>query len=139
MRIVLKPCRQSLTSYSPVKAYWVFPPVADAKCLNEGLVDTIIGALNIFVDLLVTCLPIPVVISLRMPLKERLGVIVLLGIGSCAVVAAAAKTYYVYVALIGSWDQTWWTVPIWITAIVEANVIIVSSEASWNLLSLIEC
>ena len=93
------------------------------------MVDTVIGSLNIIVDLVVAALPIPVVLSLKLPLRERLGVIVLLGAGSGAVVCATAKTYYVYLALIGSWDQTWWTVPIWITAIVEADVIIVSHSS----------
>jgi len=93
---------------------------------NPQLIILAFGIMNSILNLLITALPVPVVIKLHMPLRERIGVIILLGLGSCTIVCAIVKTYYTWLALAGSYDHTWWCVPAWIAGIIEMNVILVS-------------
>ncbi|CAK3894328.1 unnamed protein product [Lecanosticta acicola] len=113
----------------PVQSYWVFPPMEDAKCLDEGVVTLVIGVLNCFADLLTTLLPIPLVMKLQMPLKQRIGVCILLSLGIVVTVAGVVRTYYVWVALIKSWDETWFSYPLWICAAIEIDVAVICACA----------
>lgn len=134
-----------VSSCRPVQAYWVFPPIANAKCLDEGIVTLIIGILNCVADLLTTLLPIPLVMRLKMPLKQasiqsslpplwkhlsneqqRIGVCVLLSLGVVVTVAGVVRTYYIWQSLINSWDETWYSYPLWICAAIEIDVAVVS-------------
>lgn len=100
--------------------------MADHKCLNEGTVTLIIGIINCVADLLTTLLPIPLVMRLKMPLRDRIGVCILLGLGIVVTVAGVVRTYYIWQSLINSWDETWFSYPLWICAAVEIDVAVVS-------------
>ncbi|KAG9940636.1 hypothetical protein KCV02_g4314, partial [Aureobasidium melanogenum] len=52
---------------SPIEAYWVFPMIKGARCLDEGPVTLTAGVLNCISDLTVTLLPIPIIMGLNMP------------------------------------------------------------------------
>jgi hypothetical protein len=73
----------------PISAYWTFPP--KGKCIDEGQVTLAAGIVNCVADLLVTLLPIPMILKLRMPLKQRLGVCVLLGLGIIVTAAGVVR------------------------------------------------
>ena len=61
------------------------------KCLDEGKVTLAAGIINCFADLLVTALPIPMVMRLQMPIGQRLGVAVLLGLGFIVTLAGVIR------------------------------------------------
>lgn len=79
----------------------------NAKCLSEGITTLIPGALNCVTDLLVTFLPVPIIMRLNMPLKQRIGVTVLLSLGLVVTVAGVIRTYYIWRTLMGTYDETW--------------------------------
>lgn len=106
----------------PVQAYWVFPPMAGHKCLDEGTATLIVGIFNCCADLLTTVLPIPLVVRLTMPVRQRLGVCMLLCLGVLVTVAGIVRTYYIWQSLINSWDETWFSYPLWICAAIEIDV-----------------
>lgn len=87
-----------------------------------------IGIVNCFIDLLVTVLPIPLVRKLQMPLQQRIGVMILLSMGLLVVVAGVVRTYYIWKGLIASYDETWYTFPLWIAAAVEINLGVVRTS-----------
>ncbi|KAK4543304.1 hypothetical protein LTR36_005663 [Oleoguttula mirabilis] len=107
---------------TPVPYYWQYPPTGEGHCLNEGTVTLVAGAVNLFADLITTLVPVPLVMRLRMPLKQRIGVTVLFGLGFVVIVAGSVRTYFIWKGLINSYDETWYAYPLWIAASVEIDV-----------------
>ncbi len=106
----------------PVYAYWAWPPLPNAKCLDEGKVMLGGGIVNSASDLLTTVLPIPIVMRLQMPLRQRIGVCILLCLGMIVTIAGALRTHFTWKSLIESWDETWFAYPLWICAAVEIDL-----------------
>lgn len=104
--------------------------MSDAKCLDEGTTTLAIGIINCVADLLTTLLPIPLVMRLKMPMRDRIGVCILLSLGIVVTVAGVVRTYYIWQSLINSWDETWFSYPLWICAAVEIDVAVVCAPAS---------
>jgi len=102
--------------------------VIDGKCMNEGAATLWVGVVSCCADFLCTILPIPVVLSLRMPLRQRIGVCVLLSAGIVVTVAGIVRTWFIYKSLIATYDETWFTYPLWICAALEIDIAVVSQE-----------
>jgi hypothetical protein len=109
-----------------VQAYWVFPPDPTAKCISEGKSTLAAGIINCFADLLVTMLPMPVVMRLKMPPQQRLAVVSLFSVGLIVTVAGIVRTYFIWKSLLQSYDETWFAYPLWIAAAVEIDLGVVS-------------
>ncbi|KAF2088817.1 hypothetical protein K490DRAFT_38175, partial [Saccharata proteae CBS 121410] len=106
----------------PISGYWQFPQGPNTQCMDEGPATLAIGIVNIFADLFVTLLPVPVIIRLQMPLTRRIGVMILLGLGGIVIIAGTVRTYYIWKGLMDSYDETWFTYPLWICAAVEIDL-----------------
>ena len=85
------------------------------------------GIVNSASDLLTAVLPIPIIMRLQMPLRQRIGVSVLLCLGFIATIAGAVRTYYTWKSLVSSWDETWYAYPLWVAAAVEIHLGMVRS------------
>jgi hypothetical protein len=109
-----------------VQSYWEYPPSADQNCYDEGRLGLPVAIINCIADLVITCLPIPLILKLNMPLRARMGVIVLFCLGFIMLIASALRTYYFYVSEIASYDQSWEAYPLWIASGVEVNLGLVS-------------
>lgn len=83
------------------------------------------GVINCASDLLTTVLPIPIVMRLQMPLRQRIGVCVLLCLGFIVTIAGVVRTYFIWKSLMGSYDETWYSYPLWIAAAVEIDLAVV--------------
>ena len=94
--------------------------------MNEGAATLWVGVVSCCADFLCTILPIPVVLSLRMPLRQRIGVCVLLSAGIVVTVAGVVRTWFIYKSLIETYDETWFTYPLWICAALEIDIAVVS-------------
>ncbi|KAK5148889.1 hypothetical protein LTR04_000378 [Oleoguttula sp. CCFEE 6159] len=112
-------------SVSPVEAYWTFPPIKGSKCLDEGTVTLAAGVINCVADLLVTVLPIPIIMQLQMPIRQRIGVIFLLSLGFIVTIAGVVRTYFIWKSLVNSYDETWFAYPLWIAAAVEIDLAVI--------------
>ncbi|KAF2421520.1 hypothetical protein EJ08DRAFT_491217 [Tothia fuscella] len=106
----------------PVRAYWTFPPIAGAKCIDETPVALAMGCLHTFADLLVTVLPIPVVMKLQMSRVRRMGVLMLFGLGFSITAAGAARTYFSWFTSTGRHDLAWDSYQLFICAVTEVNL-----------------
>ncbi|KAK7210714.1 hypothetical protein V2G26_017892 [Clonostachys chloroleuca] len=89
------------------------------ECLNKGAIAQVI--LNIAFDIIVILIPIPTIMSLKMPRKQRGLVIMILGLGSGAAVVSAVKVWWV-MKMIDSPDMTYTQGQATILTIWEANV-----------------
>ncbi|KAM0717728.1 hypothetical protein Q7P37_007580 [Cladosporium fusiforme] len=109
----------------PVQAYWQFPNVINGQCLDEGKVLLGSAVITCVADFLCTVLPIPAVMRLRMPLRERIGVCFLLSAGIVVTIAGSFRTYFIWLGLIAEYDETWFTYPLWICAAVEIHLSVI--------------
>lgn len=113
---------------SPVRAYWDIALSESGHCLNEGTMTLSAGIINCVADLLTTILPIPIVVKLQMPLKQRCGVCVLLCLGFMVTIAGIVRTFYIWKSLVASWDESWYAYPLWIAAAVEIDLAVVCTH-----------
>lgn len=111
---------------SPIRAYWTYPILPNQKCISEGKLTLGCGVVNTFLDLLTTTIPIPLIINLQLPLRRRLGAIVLVSLGLIVTIAGAVRTYYTWQGLLASYDQTWYSYGLWISAAIEIDLGVVS-------------
>lgn len=65
-----------------------------------------------------------------MPLRERIGVCFLLSAGIVVTIAGIVRTYFVYQGLVATYDETWYTYPLWICAAIEIHLAVVSHDIS---------
>ncbi|TKA67673.1 hypothetical protein B0A55_08648 [Friedmanniomyces simplex] len=124
---------------TPVPYYWQYPPQTAGHCMDEGTVTLAAGIINIFNDLLTAIIPIPLVMRLRMPMTQRIGVCVLFGLGFIVIVAGSVPTFYIWKGLMATWDETWYAYPLWIAAAVEIDIGVICacddsgpSDSSWR-------
>lgn len=123
------PCLPDTDSvFSPVSAAFDVTKKASAVCINEGVLFYVGGIINTIADALVTVLPIPLIMRLKMPKHERIGVVVLLSLGFFVTIAGIVRTYYIWLAQVHTQDETWWSYPLFVAASVEVDVGIVSNR-----------
>ncbi|KAF2476573.1 uncharacterized protein BDR25DRAFT_375541 [Lindgomyces ingoldianus] len=118
----------SIFQCNPVRNYWIFGAPANT-CLDEGKVTLAAGIINCVADVFCTLLPIPMVISLQMPRRQRMAVIVLFSLGFIVTVAGIVRTWYIYKSLIAEYDETWYAFPLWIAAAVEIDLGVICASA----------
>jgi hypothetical protein len=66
-----------------------------------------------------------------MPVRQRLAVAILFGLGLIVSVAGVVRTWFIYRSLFGEYDQTWYAYPLWIAAAIEIDLGVVSL-ADWK-------
>lgn len=67
---------------APVQAaYDITIPPEDVKCVNINAFYLANAAVNIFTDILTYSLPIPMLVSLQLPRRQKIGLTVILGLG----------------------------------------------------------
>jgi len=69
------------------------------------------------------------IMKLKMPLKQRLIVCLLLGLGIIVTAAGVVRTYFIWKALIDTYDMTWFAYPLWICAAVEIDLAVLCACA----------
>lgn len=110
----------------PFHAAWTLAKTPGAHCINEGTVMLAGGIVNVVADALVTVIPIPLILRLKMPKHDQIGVLVLLSLGFFVTIAGIVRTYYIWLALVHTKDSSWYSHPLFIAAAVEVDVGIVS-------------
>ncbi|KAF2856944.1 hypothetical protein T440DRAFT_494693 [Plenodomus tracheiphilus IPT5] len=112
----------------PVKNYWTLSaPIG--TCMDEGVVTLVCGIINCVADFATTITPIPLVMRLHMPRRQRVAVAFLFGLGIIVTVAGIVRTWFIYQSLIKSYDQTWYAYPLWIAAAVEIDLGVICASA----------
>jgi hypothetical protein len=111
---------------SPIRAMWTYPAIK-SKCVNEGIMTFICGIINTIADIAVVVLPIPLIYKLRLPLKCRVSAMFLVSLGFLVCVVGAVRSYFVWLSLIHSYDETWDGMGTLVAATIEIHVGLVSS------------
>ena len=98
----------------------------DAKCFDDSIITLVGGVLVVVADLCTMLLPLPVVLSFNMPIRQRISVAVLLSLGIVVTIVSTTRTVYLWKSLIGTYDITWESHPLLICGSVEIVLSIVS-------------
>ncbi|KIW03484.1 uncharacterized protein PV09_05251 [Verruconis gallopava] len=107
---------------APIRAMWTYPPVPGARCINEGIWTFACGIVNTIADISVVVLPIPMIYKLQLPLRKRIGAILLVSLGFLVCVVAVVRTYFVWLSLVHSYDETWDGFGALVAATIEIHV-----------------
>lgn len=110
---------------TPVSGYWTIG-TPEGQCLNEGTATLVAGIINCVADLTTTITPLPLVMGLHMPRRQRIAVAMLFSMGMIVTVAGIVRTWYIYKSLVLEYDNTWYAFPLWIAAAVEIDLGVVS-------------
>lgn len=113
---------------SPVEGFWnvTMAYSGKTKCLDEGILQLVAGLIICVSDLMVTLLPVPIIMRLNIPLRQRIEASILLSVGLIVTFAGIVRTYFGWKALIATYDETWYSYPLWICAAVEVYLAVVS-------------
>ncbi|KAI2770757.1 hypothetical protein F4815DRAFT_504628 [Daldinia loculata] len=101
--------------------------IGSGVCLNDVAISQ--AVLNIFFDVVIILLPIPMVHKLHLPLKQRAAIGFLIGLGSAVVIVSIARVAYVR-AMIGDPDVTWTQASAAVLSTLELNIGIIGNCVS---------
>ncbi|KAF1994090.1 hypothetical protein P154DRAFT_586904 [Amniculicola lignicola CBS 123094] len=104
---------------TPIRGYW--DPGAKQHCINLRVTLIIIAAFNSLSDFLVYLWPAKPLWSLQLPLKQRIGLVVIFAVGSTVCVAGICRIYYLEVYF-ESYDLLWVAAYIYAIMAVEMNL-----------------
>lgn len=110
------------TQCLPIQYYWRVHADSAEKCIAEWppLAGQTIS--TILADTIVYFLPLPTLWRLRLPLFQRISLMVLFSMGIVVVAAACARTYWAYHVTTQTFDVTWEGFELWIWTAVEVSL-----------------
>lgn len=120
-----------LAQCTPVSSYWNILRVNEDCGIREGHFLMAQAGMTVIADLVVWMLPLPTLYKAKLPLRQRIGLIVLFSFGAVVVIAAAVRTYWLYWAVLVTWDMTWDCFDEWIWAAVEVHLGIMCGCVPW--------
>ncbi|RFU32873.1 hypothetical protein B7463_g3473, partial [Scytalidium lignicola] len=107
---------------TPVRKAWD-PAVTWGSCIDRPALFQATAVFGIVTDVLIMCIPIPMVIRLQMSRFKKAGLLFLFIIGSATVVTSIIRLYLLVTSL-GSADQSWSGGPIVMWICIEANLLV---------------
>ncbi|KAM3088643.1 hypothetical protein ACMFMG_000279 [Clarireedia jacksonii] len=98
--------------------------ITGGTCINRAAIYTATAVVNIATDLCLLTLPIPMIVHLRMPNVQKIGLVFIFAVGSMTCVTSMVRLAII-LPLLSNPDQTWAvSIPcVWV--IVEANLVII--------------
>ncbi|PYI00513.1 hypothetical protein BO78DRAFT_289142, partial [Aspergillus sclerotiicarbonarius CBS 121057] len=120
-------------SCRPFSAYWmeidpVYTLTQKYSCYDEPAHLIAATAISLTQDFVTTTLPAVYSWKLQMPLKQKLLLNMVFGLGYLAVVVAGIRIYFVYRMFYQSYDASWEAWYCWILAMMEINIAVTCSS-----------
>ncbi|KAL8664208.1 MAG: hypothetical protein Q9168_007955 [Polycauliona sp. 1 TL-2023] len=107
----------ALFACQPLRAFWSPLATFPHHCIDEGNYMLSFGILTVVLDFVILLLPIPLVRTLQLSVKQRIAIGTLFGMGFIS-----SLVYYVDFALKKSYDETWDGWPLWVASAVAVDV-----------------
>ncbi|RTE74164.1 hypothetical protein BHE90_011398 [Fusarium euwallaceae] len=108
------------TQCRPMSAYWSL--TGGDNCSAEGPSVLSQAITTVVTDLLVCALPLPTLFKLKLPLSQRIALMVVFSLGLVVVFAASMRAYWTHYVTDETYDVTWEGFYLWIWTAVEANL-----------------
>ncbi|KAK4238313.1 hypothetical protein C8A03DRAFT_43912 [Achaetomium macrosporum] len=130
LRLSPKNSRFRRTTCTPLSSYWNLL-AGSRDCLPEGPPLIAHAATTICSDFLVWVLPLPSLYRAKLPLSQRLALIVLFSVGLLVVFAACIRTYWVHYVAEVTYDVTWEGLHLWVWTAVEVQLGVICGCVPW--------
>ncbi|KKY18187.1 putative ubid family decarboxylase [Phaeomoniella chlamydospora] len=104
----------------PFSQYWAFP-VQNSQCAtyhNHLIVNSVF---NISSDIMMLCIPLPILVRLKLPLKKKIILCVVFSLGIFVILSAILSKYYSFSLPYGTEWTSWYVREIG-TAVIVANI-----------------
>lgn len=115
------------TACRPFEGYWGMPP-PDAQCTTLQYYAIVQGCFNITSDLLMLCVPIPLVLNLKVALQQKIVLLLIFSLGLFVVVAALLTKIF---NLSDVWDPSYM---LWYVREASVAVYVANLPMIWPLL-----
>ncbi|KAF5562457.1 monocarboxylate transporter 2 [Fusarium phyllophilum] len=115
--LLLFGCQPRETAWDP----YLF---ASGKCIDYAVMYIIIAVANIISDIVLFAIPIPMIVRLKMPLGQKIGLGIMLGIATITVTTSIIRMIYLP-SLLGALDIPWIAAPANVWSFVEVNLFII--------------
>ncbi|KAK0736305.1 hypothetical protein B0T21DRAFT_440570 [Apiosordaria backusii] len=114
----------------PTSSYWniVFNK---RDCLPDGPPLITHASLTLLADFLVWILPLPTLYRARLPLSQRIALIVLFSFGGVVVIGSGLRLYWLWYVVEGTYDITWEGFHLWIWTAVEVHLGVICGCVPW--------
>ncbi|KPM44632.1 hypothetical protein AK830_g1897 [Neonectria ditissima] len=110
----------------PLQKHWT-AEMTDGSCVNRPAIYIATAALGIFSDLVLLVLPIPMIVRLQMPPRQKAGLILLFTIGSATLVTSVVRMVLL-MPILHHGDVTWVITSAVIWIFVESNLLIICAS-----------
>ncbi|KAF5649375.1 monocarboxylate transporter 8 [Fusarium sp. NRRL 52700] len=115
--LLLFGCQPRETAWDP----YLF---ASGKCIDYAVMYIIIAVANIISDIVLFSIPMPMIVRLKMPLGQKIGLGIMLGIATITVTTSIIRMIYLP-SLLGALDIPWIAAPANVWSFVEVNLFII--------------
>ncbi|KAK4465356.1 hypothetical protein QBC42DRAFT_313614 [Cladorrhinum samala] len=118
------------TQCRPLSSYWNVL-LSHRDCVPELPPILSQAVLTVIADFIVWVLPLPTLYKARLPLSQRVALIVLFSFGGVVVVAAIIRTYWLHYVIEETYDVTWEGFQLWIWTSVEVHLGVICGCVPW--------
>ncbi|KAK2871780.1 hypothetical protein FQN49_002835 [Arthroderma sp. PD_2] len=110
----------------PLTNYW--NSLTQEGCMDEA--NRLLPAIysNAVMDVMILLTPCPTLWKLHLPIRDRIVLIAMMGLGLIACVAGCIKSYYMYQTLVGTYDVTWEGYKVWVWTDIEVNLAVICAS-----------
>ncbi|KAF5669340.1 monocarboxylate transporter 8 [Fusarium circinatum] len=117
--LLLFGCRPRESAWDP----YLF---ASGKCIDYAVMYIIIAVANIISDIVLFVIPMPMIVKLKMPLGQKIGLGIMLGIATIGRTITTSIIRMIYLpSLLGALDIPWIAAPANVWSFVEVNLFII--------------
>ncbi|KAF5258817.1 hypothetical protein FOXYS1_10584 [Fusarium oxysporum] len=115
--LLLFGCQPRETAWDP----YLF---ATGKCIDYAVMYIIIAVANIISDIVLFAIPMPMIVRLKIPLGQKIGLGIMLSIATITVTTSIIRMIYLP-SLLGALDIPWIAAPANVWSFVEVNLFII--------------
>ncbi|KAI1962012.1 hypothetical protein LOZ58_003091 [Ophidiomyces ophidiicola] len=110
----------------PLEAYWLqfdlLHPPKGYTCWDESILPMYAVFFNLCTDLMTTILPMFLFKQLKMPIREKLSLAAVFGVGFIVCISSTIRAYYYHYVFFKTYDITWLAYDVWVWTVVECHL-----------------
>lgn len=104
------------------------PNAPKTQCYDPTILFIVTAALNLFSDLVILLIPIPILLSLSVPLRQRLALVGIFSVGVLAIVASSIRMHVMVLWAASPWNSAIYGADLLLWGQVEINSGIISAS-----------
>ncbi|KAK3312582.1 hypothetical protein B0H66DRAFT_644749 [Apodospora peruviana] len=118
------------TQCTPISDYWNVLK-KELHCIPEAPPLILQSVITVLTDFIVWVLPLPTLYMAKLPLSQRIALIILFSFGGFVVIAGCMRTYWIHYIIEETFDPTWQGMHLWIWTAVEVHLGVICGCVPW--------